>query len=505
MLQQCKEKIVKGLRYLRYFFRLIFHYVTLAYQHTFIPKLALYLKFLFHRYSPDHFNAAHVKSNIKTILRREPQDGLDSTFAGLLYLRKSTFEKLLFRIKNVLFLGAYQARVEKVVYFSLLTLTIEIYNPFTKKVLMEYLQRKKVFIEHMLEKIKEVNGKPFDILPLKYHLQMFIESSLLQYRIIQQMHRAVARQKEPEVVREAKKALEKGLFPLLVIQGCSGSYWMRNTQREIIGLFKPFDEEIHAPNNPVGPLLQSALGQRKTRHGVRVGEAAHREVAAFLVDQFFGFGIVPRTYYASFTHHVFYLATQNRISETQRVQKTKYGSFQEYIEGFDPLDKIVREDWKHIPLGEYQLLMVLDVILGNSDRNTGNILVAGDKIAAIDHGLTLPDLPETISSWYWWYLDQGKEPLYPSFIDLFDHFPYEELGRKLHKRCCIPWAAIDRMKERIVLFKEALKAGLVPYQMKNLMRWVKLYDLIYLDKTLEEKAREMIKSYDPEAEEDEES
>ena len=106
---------------------------------------------------------------------------------------------------------------------------------------------------------------------------------------------------------------------------------------EVVGLFKPFDEEIYAPNNPLGPDFRSPLGDRTGHVGIRVGEAVHREVAAFCVDAFFGFGIVPKTYYASFIHPAFFLSTEKR--EEKMRPKMKMGLLSRVCRRVFPLSK----------------------------------------------------------------------------------------------------------------------------------------------------------------------
>jgi hypothetical protein len=398
------------------------------------------------------------------------------------------------------FLGAFTSRVQKAIYYTFLTISIEIFNPINRKILKEFLERKILFLRRLLERLVSLKQKGLHEEHLHYHLDLFHRNSLLQHKIIQWMEKAVKRQQLPLIIQEARKGIEKGLHPLLITEGCSGSYWMRNSDREIIGLFKPFDEEIHAPNNPVGPSLQGGLGQRKTRLGIRVGESAHREVAAYIVDQFFEFGIVPRTYYASFSHFIFFRAKENRF--LRREMKTKLGSFQEFIGGFDSLYKISKEAVENISLEEYQLLVVLDLILGNTDRNTGNILVGSHKLAAIDHGLTFSDTHrDSLTTWYWKYIDQGKEPIYPSFVHLLDTFPFQKLGWKLHKNCYMQWTSLYRMRERVVLCLEGIKAGFKkPEEWADLLTPKNLMPLQNLSVTLIPQAREILKNFQPERE-----
>lgn len=46
-----------------------------------------------------------------------------------------------------------------------------------------------------------------------------------------------------EVVSSVRRAIAKGTEPKLIKQGSSGSYFMRNSNGKVVGVFKPKDEE----------------------------------------------------------------------------------------------------------------------------------------------------------------------------------------------------------------------------------------------------------------------
>lgn len=84
--------------------------------------------------------------------------------------------------------------------------------------------------------------------------------------------------------------------------GTSGGYLLQNTKQEIVGIFKPFDEEPFAPNNPKG--YKGELHQTGFRKGILSGECAEREVAAYLLDQTH-YHQVPPTTFVELTHKTF--------------------------------------------------------------------------------------------------------------------------------------------------------------------------------------------------------
>lgn len=94
----------------------------------------------------------------------------------------------------------------------------------------------------------------------------------------------------------------EGLIPNLILDGTSGTYSLRNTNRDIVALFKPIDEEAFAPNNQKG--FTGKFGQETFRKGILSGEGSIREVTAYLLDRnnFFG---VPETTFVEIAHQTF--------------------------------------------------------------------------------------------------------------------------------------------------------------------------------------------------------
>ncbi len=93
------------------------------------------------------------------------------------------------------------------------------------------------------------------------------------------------------------------------------------------------------------------------------------ERAAYLIDRFLGFNLVPTT--------------------VIRMLDGKEGSMQKFIPGAK-----TGSETKHKTLQKEQIkkrmlaMRVFDVIIQNTDRNSGNYLIKKDQVWAIDHGLT---------------------------------------------------------------------------------------------------------------------
>jgi hypothetical protein len=118
-------------------------------------------------------------------------------------------------------------------------------------------------------------------------------------------------------VTNAVKALAKAVVRGLRAQqpvtraaaGLGGSYLFKDDSGAPAAIIKPCDEEPMAPNNPRG-YVGRALGDPGLKKSVRVGEAAMREVAAYLLDG--GRAGVPPTVLVRVSHPAFYVAAAER-------------------------------------------------------------------------------------------------------------------------------------------------------------------------------------------------
>lgn len=93
------------------------------------------------------------------------------------------------------------------------------------------------------------------------------------------------------MVRRAMHGFKAQQEPSAPREGMGGTYFLADDSGHKVGIFKPCDEEPLAPNNPKG-WAGRAMGAPGMKPSVRVGEAALREVAAYLLDHG-GFAGVP--------------------------------------------------------------------------------------------------------------------------------------------------------------------------------------------------------------------
>jgi len=223
-----------------------------------------------------------------------------------------------------------------------------------------------------------------------------------------------------QVVQSAKRALALGLKPEFILEGSGGTYFLHDTRKVKIAVFKPADEEPYAENNPRG-YLQQAGPHVYLREGIVPGEACIREVAAFMMDHS-GFSGVPMTTLVEARHPSFNnngsrlnvaeggaSIGAHSIAGTGRSSSSlakKVGSFQEFIRCECSMDDISPS---LISVDQVHKIAILDIRLMNADRNSANLLCRrrsdnSVELIPIDHGFCLRSVADV--SWMdWCWLD----------------------------------------------------------------------------------------------------
>ncbi|KAI1731706.1 phosphatidylinositol 3- and 4-kinase domain-containing protein [Ditylenchus destructor] len=217
-----------------------------------------------------------------------------------------------------------------------------------------------------------------------------------------------------ENLRRAVQSLDGGIYPELIPDGSSGSYFIRGIDGTILAVFKPKDEEPFAPLNPKWPkffqriLCFCCFGRACLipNHGYL------SETGASLVDCRLKFGIVPKTRIVKLCSPTFFYG---RSCGRAIVPKPKEGSYQLFVHDHKSAATVLNE-WNEVGLNNaltlqeihdftvlFQKMCILDYIIRNTDRHMDNWLIrhvpgVEIRIAAIDNGLAFPiKHPETSS------------------------------------------------------------------------------------------------------------
>ncbi|XP_006630306.2 phosphatidylinositol 4-kinase type 2-alpha [Lepisosteus oculatus] len=264
-----------------------------------------------------------------------------------------------------------------------------------------------------------------------------------------------------EIIRKAERAIEEGIYPERIYQGSSGSYFVKDSQGKIIGVFKPKNEEPYGQLNPKWTkwLQKLCCPCCFGRDCLVLNQGYMSEAGASLVDHKLELDIVPRTKVVHLASETFNYSAIDRVKSRgkrlalekvprvgQRFHRIglppKVGSFQLFVEGYKDADYWLRR-FEAEPLPEntnrqlqlqFERLVVLDYIIRNTDRGNDNWLIKYDcpmdtgnsrdadwvvvkepiiKIAAIDNGLAFPlKHPDSWRAYpfYWAWLAQAKVP-----------------------------------------------------------------------------------------------
>jgi len=268
-----------------------------------------------------------------------------------------------------------------------------------------------------------------------------------------------------KLIRDIEEGFEAGYEPELCEEGINGTYFLKDKNGNKIGVFKPQDEEGNSPQNPKkyndnGDDTDKELDSSK---GIKPGDAALREVAAFLLDssKFHG---VPLTFMAKISHPSF----------SNQTQKT--GSLQSFVKHHGCSEDI---SVNMFPVHEVQKIGILDIMMLNMDRHGGNILFqktqSGYHLVPIDHGFSMPEYKSDDESslgnaWFDWFTwSQAKEKLNPESKLYIEHIDADVNARLLTEKLNMTPDSIKTMKITTMLLKKGAQNDLSLYDIASLI------------------------------------
>ena len=150
-----------------------------------------------------------------------------------------------------------------------------------------------------------------------------------------------------EVVESVKVAIELGVHPKMISQGSSGSYFARNSDGKVVGVFKPKDEEPYASRNPKWTKwLHRNLFPCFFGRACLIPNLSYvSEAAAYVLDNRLRTNLVPYTDIVHLSSKSFHYDFWDRSSyyRKRKPLPAKVGSFQVFLQGFKDANIFLRE------------------------------------------------------------------------------------------------------------------------------------------------------------------
>ena len=150
-----------------------------------------------------------------------------------------------------------------------------------------------------------------------------------------------------DVVESVKVAIELGVHPKMISQGSSGSYFARNSDGKVVGVFKPKDEEPYASRNPKWTKwLHRNLFPCCFGRACLIPNLSYiSEAAAYVLDSRLRTNLVPYTdivFLSSKSFHYDFWDKSNYYRK-RKPFPAKVGSFQVFLKGFKDANLFLRD------------------------------------------------------------------------------------------------------------------------------------------------------------------
>ncbi|KAK1479326.1 phosphatidylinositol 3 [Colletotrichum cuscutae] len=150
-----------------------------------------------------------------------------------------------------------------------------------------------------------------------------------------------------QIVGSVRQAILQGTHPRMIAQGSSGSYFARNTEGKVVGVFKPKDEEPYAAGNPKwNKWIHRNLFPCCFGRACLIPNLSYvSEAAAYTLDCQLRTHMVPYTDVVWLSSKSFHYPFWDRRSfyRKQKPFPEKPGSFQVFLKGFKDANVFLRE------------------------------------------------------------------------------------------------------------------------------------------------------------------
>lgn len=156
-----------------------------------------------------------------------------------------------------------------------------------------------------------------------------------------------ARAEFEDVVESVRLAIELGVHPRMISQGSSGSYFARNSEGKVVGVFKPKDEEPYASRNPKWTKwIHRNLFPCFFGRACLIPNLSYvSEAAAYVLDSRLQTHLVPYTDIVYLSSKSFYYDFWDRRKAWmgKRALPPKVGSFQVFLKGYKDANLFLRD------------------------------------------------------------------------------------------------------------------------------------------------------------------
>jgi phosphatidylinositol 4-kinase type 2 len=151
-----------------------------------------------------------------------------------------------------------------------------------------------------------------------------------------------------DIVESVRNAIDMDIHPLLITQGSSGSYFARNTQGKVVGVFKPKDEEPYASRNPKWTKwIHRNLFPFFFGRACLIPNLSYiSEAAAYVLDTQLRTNLVPYTDIVDLSSKSFHYDFWDRRAYYRKgkLLPEKPGSFQVFLKGFKDANIFLKEN-----------------------------------------------------------------------------------------------------------------------------------------------------------------
>lgn len=151
-----------------------------------------------------------------------------------------------------------------------------------------------------------------------------------------------------DVVESVRLAIELGVHPRMISQGSSGSYFARNSEGKVVGVFKPKDEEPYASRNPKWTKwIHRNLFPCFFGRACLIPNLSYvSEAAAYVLDSRLQTHLVPYTdiVYLSSKSFFYDFWDRRKAWMGKRALPPKVGSFQVFLKGYKDANLFLRDN-----------------------------------------------------------------------------------------------------------------------------------------------------------------